>query len=423
MLRSLRREDGFGLAEVLASAAVLTIVVLGVYAGLDGTISVSGQNKARTVAAALAQQDQEQLRAQRATQLSNHSSTRTVDVSGVPYTVDSRTTWISDASGTESCSSSGRRADYLKISSSVTSPAMKGRPVLVESIIAPPAGGLGGSRGNLAVQLVDQAGAPVVGIGVTVTPTEATQSTNSVGCAFFGHLPAGSASARFGRAGWVNPGGVTNVVLTAAVASGATSLSSTSYAQAADVTVRFDTINSGGALVPTKAQAIAVANAGLPAPGFRAFTAAAPRDSIDATGLFPFASGYGVYAGTCAAANPTVYTPDYWTRNSGFVTTGPGSHGAVTVRMPSIRVAVRRSGAIVNAAHVVVRAIGSGCTDSAIVTGDSQGNADVPMPFGPYAVCADNGTQKVSANVTNFQPAGTARTTLSIPTGRGTVCT
>jgi hypothetical protein len=57
-----------------------------------------------------------------------------------------------------------------------------------------------------------------------------------------------------------------------------------------------------------------------------------------------------------------------------------------------------------------------------VVATDSKGNADVPMPFGPYSVCADNATQKVTTTMNNFQPTGTARASLSIPGGRGTLC-
>ena len=47
--------------EVVVSAAVLLLVVLGVMAGLDAVAGTAGANKARTVAASLAEKDQEEL--------------------------------------------------------------------------------------------------------------------------------------------------------------------------------------------------------------------------------------------------------------------------------------------------------------------------------------------------------------------------
>jgi len=409
--------------EAVASAAVLAVVVLGVYAGLDGTIALSGQNKSRTVAAALAQQDQEQLRAQRATQLSNFAGTRKVTVSGVEYTVESRTTWISDASGTESCSSQSKRADYLKISSEVTSPAMSGKPVRMVSVVAPPAGGLGGARGNIAVQLVNETGMPVEGVAVAVTPGAASQTTNSVGCAFFGHLTAGTYDARFSRGGWVNPAGATDVMLTGSAVTGTTSTLSESYAQAARVSVNFGTINESGNTVTAQHRVATFGNPGLPQPGTRSFPVQNPQETIDATGLFPFTSGYGVYAGSCASASPANYSQDYWSNYPGYATTGPGSATAVTVIVPTIRAAVRRGGVVVSGARVVVRATGAGCTDSATLTTDSRGFVDVPMPFGPYSVCADNGTRRLTVNVNNTVATGTSRIDLNIPSsGSSSTC-
>ena len=61
--RSTRSEAGFALIEVIVSAAVLAIVALAVLSGIDAASSSSGREKARAVAASLAEQDQERLRA------------------------------------------------------------------------------------------------------------------------------------------------------------------------------------------------------------------------------------------------------------------------------------------------------------------------------------------------------------------------
>ena len=58
----LRDDRGFAMIEAVAAAAILVIVVLGVLKGLDTANQSSGREKARAVAAALTEQDQERLR-------------------------------------------------------------------------------------------------------------------------------------------------------------------------------------------------------------------------------------------------------------------------------------------------------------------------------------------------------------------------
>src|ERR1700748_159744 len=59
----MRSESGFALLEAVVSAAVLAMVALAVLAGIDGASASSGREKARNVAATLAESDQERLRA------------------------------------------------------------------------------------------------------------------------------------------------------------------------------------------------------------------------------------------------------------------------------------------------------------------------------------------------------------------------
>ena len=101
-------EDGFSLIEVIAAAAVFAFLALGVLAGMDGAAGSAGREKARAVAAALAEQDQERMRAMRAVDLPEHRWTRHPNVGGIEYTVVSEADWVSDATGaTVSCQSNG----------------------------------------------------------------------------------------------------------------------------------------------------------------------------------------------------------------------------------------------------------------------------------------------------------------------------
>lgn len=433
----LSREDGFGLIEVLVSAVMLALISLGVLAMIDGPAAVSGANRARSTASALAQQDQDRMRAMTVTDLSGFSSTRTVVTNRVSFTVRSKAIWVSDASGTESCTSNDNQAHYLKIVSTVTWPDIgTAPPVTATSLMAPPPS-LSTTAGSLAVQLSDQAGAPVTGTTVRATPGAYSTATNSAGCAFFGGVAVGTYAVSYGQAGWVDPAGNSNVTLNGSVTAGTTTTLTASYAPAAQVSVSFDTKVGSAAPVAARSLAATIVNPNLPSPGFRSFTVASPTPTIGASNVYPFTSGYGVYAGGCAAANPVNYNASYFTQNPGsYVRPGPSGSASVTVREPALNVKVIRNSVPLANAHVIAKATGAGCADRYVMSTDSNGLIVLgpapflapAVPFGPYSVCADDGLHSATAGtVQNTDPNGnqsSVQTTITVPkSGTGAVCT
>ncbi|MBV9212024.1 MAG: prepilin-type N-terminal cleavage/methylation domain-containing protein [Actinobacteria bacterium] len=423
----MRQEEGFGLVEVLVSAVLLALVAVGVLAGIDGPSAVSADNKSRSVASALADQEQERMRSLKFSDLESYDSTRAVTEGDVPYTIHGYVSWVSDKSGTDSCTSNSTNLDYLKATATVTWPGLtSGNPVTTTSIVSPPASVLGGNLGGLVAQVQEQAGNPVTGLPVSITPGSVSHSTNAYGCAMFPYLQAGNYSATYSQAGWVDPSGNTAVSLSGSVTALATTTLTGLYAQAAKITVGVDTLPSGASSpTPATTQAVSVANPGIPAPGTRTFTAPAAQPTIDATNLFPFTSGYGVYSGSCSANNPVTYNPSYWSSGAGFVTTSPGQTYTVTVREPAINVTVKRNALPLANAHVVVKATAPGCSDRYVFTTSAQGQlTNQGVPFGTYSVCADDGARS-AANlaVTATSATGSAPFTLNVPTsGMRSVC-
>jgi len=83
LLERLRSEEaGTTIIEVLASAVVLAILSVGVLSGIDSSQNLSNQSRLRSVAASLAQADQERLRGLRARELSNRRETTAKEVRG-----------------------------------------------------------------------------------------------------------------------------------------------------------------------------------------------------------------------------------------------------------------------------------------------------------------------------------------------------
>jgi Tfp pilus assembly protein PilV len=413
------------LIEVLVGAVVLAITTTAVLEGLDGAQETGLKNKNRSVAAALAQQDVERIRATPVTALSNLNQTRTVDVRGVPYTVASRTEWVRDETGVVTCTNDQTEAEYMKVTSTVHSPASEDAPVREVTLLTPGPGAFSATAGTAAVQLTDRDGNPITNATVTLTgPSTLTSSTNDLGCAIFGFVPAGEYVAEI--AGWVSwtsdgPGSAE-----VEVHAGKTSLTHLELERDASLRANFRThINE-----PASWTAITVANAKLPGgtkfvavedPSIPIDADTTPVDSIDAEGLFPFLDGYGVYAGTCRKNNPAFWKSNYFqTSGKGFVVLEPGDIlEEVTVEMPTVSVTVTRTSAF--QPRLVIRQTDTQCQLTMYNLPRETGTAattwiypapptpvpsplpGLPLPFGNYNICVDyissGNTRRKSTNV------------------------
>jgi len=423
--------------EVMISAAILVVVVLGVLASIDGVTRAAGGNKARTVAATIAEQDQERLRSLPTGDLNKlavlEPSPREVDVAGVTYTVVSKAQWVVDSTGLElSCSIGPGEGSYLRIMTTVTSP-MTGaavRPVVLSSIVAPRPG-----KGTLTAMVKNAAGLPVAGIGVqAIGPTPDTKTTNASGCAVFDESDAGSYTLRLNVTNWVDPDGLTSPEKTTTVSAGNLSTVEFLYDQKSSFTVAVMTKRPGAAAeVTDRSTGVRAAHSGITTT-FKQMTAAAPgATSFTFNPMFPFPSPYMVYSGTCSGNNPTNFPglANYFTtRTSSTAQLVPGGATvAADVLEPAVDVTMRYTngsgvvtwpGSTNNAAAVYAYPKTPGCNNARILLGnttnDGTGKIAFPgLPFGTYDICAqmrrDAGSTTYRAiwmNLPNTNVNGTA---------------
>jgi Tfp pilus assembly protein PilV len=402
-------ERGFGLVEVLLSAALLLIGTLGTLTLLDGMQKTSTGNRARSVAAQLAEQDQERLREMDIPTLATYltPASRDVQAAGNTYTVTSQADWISDASGASvSCTSGSTQTQYLRISSTVanTTIGAKVNPVKIVSLVAPSA------VGGLAVEVDGRDGTGRSGVPVGVSGAQsASAQTNTLGCAVFNSMRPGSYAVQLNSAGWVNPLGVQDVRTSATVSPGTVNGTAPQlYDRAAQVTVSFDTKAYGSnTAVPSQATRVTFGNSGMAnATGTRSFPDTAlttPASTITATGLFPFSSGYAVYSGSCTANSAAATT----------VATNPGGTYTAVVHEPALNVNVVRNGSPLGGATVYIRNATAGCDSFTATTGANGRLADPGFPSGTYTICVTDGIrQVVQSNVQNTNLNGTTNGTL-----------
>jgi len=231
--------------EAIVASALLVVVALGVLKGLDTAQHSSGREKARAVAAALTEQDQERLRAFRAIDLADYDETRTVTVNNAPYEIVSKGDWIKDSTGgTSSCNNTGAEADYMRITTTTSSGLINSPipPITMSSLVAPPAGKFSVTQGTLGVQVNNRDGVGTAGVPVTITgPSTDTKNTNSAGCAIFPSIPIGSYTASVSTFGFVDHSGGSPGTVAGTVTSGTVSVSTLEYDDAASAAVTFDT--------------------------------------------------------------------------------------------------------------------------------------------------------------------------------------
>jgi type II secretory pathway pseudopilin PulG len=414
------RERGFALIEVLVSALILALIAMGILAGVEAAMGSSARERARAQAGALAEMDQERLRglgsAQLAALAASPAPDQTQRVDKVDYTVHSEVAWVRDDTGAgQSCTAGDSQADYLKITSRVTS-AIVGKEipaVTVSSIQAPSVRSFGPNQGTLAVKVVGGDGLAQPNVPVSVTgPRARSETTNEVGCALFERLPAGAYTATLNVTGYVDPSGTQLVTKTATVAAGGTQLVSVDYDQAARVDVTFDTVRPlvpATVISPSRATQLIATNSKSSSPRRWPDTPGSNQTAISATNLFPWASSaHGFYAGACATdALPTRFAGQTnWFSNTpgsrASVQTTPGGVASAVVRNPPLFVRVRKNGATTGGARVIVKRTGSvespSCSQTFVMTTMSSGDKgfvswadgayDPGVPWGTYSVCA-----------------------------------
>jgi Tfp pilus assembly protein PilV len=421
---NLASERGSLLVEVLVAAVLVAVMGAALFGALDSSAKVSGIAKTRAGAAALAQDDQERMRAMPIVALNNMRQHRDPVVVGkIAYVVDSRADWIADKSGTTDCTDNGKAADYLKITTTVTAKNVPGlKPVVVTSTVTPAPGTFQSNQGSLAVTVIDRNAKGVPGVSVTINgPTTASDVTDANGCAFFGYEPSGSYDVTASALNYVDPNGNAQASGQASISASQVSTLQLSYDLAGQATVNFRTTPAGRPEQDSAQHYVGFANAGVTVNlGTRAFGTGNPANPITTTQtLFPFTSPYSVFAGGCANNNPL---------NNGATATSllvdPGrTDYAVTVPVPSLNIKTQLSGVDTGNMAVKVTSATPGCAaenwpQTSLTTAGLVGLLPDPgLPYGSYNVCVSGKVGTTTRRTTTVvSPTGTTQPIALNPT-------
>jgi Tfp pilus assembly protein PilV len=393
-------EAGFALIEVMVSAVLLIVLSLATLSVIDRAQATSSNSRSRDVAAQLAQTEQDVIRQMPISALAGgfHPPVATKPVGGINYTVTSEADWVTDSGGAVTCSTTGRVA-YLQSTSTVTWPGMGTiKPVVADAIVDPGVAALGANKGALTVLLSKADGTGTQGINVTAGGVSSVTDEN--GCAVLANLDAGPQTLSYNTAGYVDKDAKQAVSKAVTIGAGTIAQATGSY----DVAGRINTtIVDDSTPTPQPADwpqplTVAMDHAQRSTPTL--FTAPIDTTQSNASaGVFPFASSYKAFVGSCTGNDPsnTLY-PNAGAAPGAQV--NPGQTKSVTLTMRNVTVTLNSIADAASASIVVVPETAAPsmapaapqvpCTDTATFSGlpVSGKNITLPLPYGVWRVCA-----------------------------------
>ena len=212
LLRMLTSEEsGFTIIEVVVGAVLVASIAAGSAVALQATSTASGDQRRRSQAVEIAQQDQERMRGMSIKTLTALNQERWVNEAGTPivepyagtrFKVTSVGTFYSNT-GASACNSTGTgAAAYVRIMTFVDWDANRRSDVFQDALITPTVGG------SLLTNVEDQDGADLSGVLVTATgPETESATTTAEGCTVFGAMSIGDYTVSLSKSGYVDANG------------------------------------------------------------------------------------------------------------------------------------------------------------------------------------------------------------------------
>jgi Tfp pilus assembly protein PilV len=411
--------DGFTVVEVVVAITILLVALLSAALLIENGIAVSGNTRNRVVAANLATAAMENVRGLAADpakfttipQGTTYYQGADQNVNGIQFKVTQEVEFVGRDSTTSSCDSPGTPASeqIMQVSQTVTWPNMGGtQPVRQVTTLAPPVGAYSASSGSLAVKVYNAASKPDGGVSVQITgPETKTLATTSEGCAYFDFITPGTYTATI-VSGGVSDQELASPVQTASVVIGQTTPLQFQYDAPATIDATFPSpSNTAGAPPYATGMSISVGNTGLQPYRQFSFPATTTGDTTSSPDLYPYASGYTVFAGNCTDNNPNGIDTNgnafYPTAGDAPVSVAANTTTPVTVPLYTLAIHVQ------NAAATPV--------DSVVPT------AGETAAFGaPYTAVCTNGTATAAPPTLGLATtSATGDSTTALPLGHWTI--
>lgn len=384
-------ESGMSLIELVVAISIFAIVMTGVAATLAAGLALTRTNQHRSVAANLASQEMDTIRASDFSSLVDRSVTQ--KVGGITYTIYRSLTWVAHNASNGPCDGVNTAPEVLRVHVGVDWPRRRGAAIVTsDSVITPPIGAYNPQTGHIAVRVLNRDAQPSAFTGVLLAGgTSRSALTNAEGCAFFAFLPAGTYNVSMNSAGYVDRQGNTSPTQIANVAIG--NVTSAQFDYDRQGTIAFTIEGPDGALVPANVP-LTIGNTTLLPSGTRTYSGTGTSRTI--TGLFPSLDGYETWAGSCADADPEGVDSNGTAYHSSGVRSpavpvAPGSSGVGNVDLALLDLQIQNSngtpvsGASLIASHTPDAKCTAGESYTIGTTG-SDGTIKVLLPFGTWSL-------------------------------------
>lgn len=425
---ALRRqsEDGFTLIESLVACVVLMILSTAVFGILATAMKTTKTNTHRVGASQLAARELAIWRQKFAYGTDDDRSTvegtathnlpvhdksgnalasgSAVAVDGVSYTVTTTVTPLVTGVGTSACDGGDIVAhpEYA-VTTEVTWPNMGvTAPVTNTTVLTPPKSTASEpDTGYLAIKVTDASGHDQVGLTVSIAGPGGTTTavTDSSGCAVVSETTAGTYTTTLDEDGYVDFHGQAVSTASSAVILGNLTVIPMTYDQAVTLNVSFS--QPSGYTLPQPLPEITLANTGIQPAGTLVVAATGGTTSVGQ--LWPFASGYAVWAGSCADADPAA-APTSGSRAAATVV-APGASANVTVPLQPVDIVLTDADgdAIANATVTAVKVAPApdACTtavDGTLTLGltDTSGHLGALLPNGYWQVSSQGSSTNLN---------------------------
>ena len=300
-------DAGFSLVEMIVAMLVFALLSASALLILDRSTNLNRSNAMRAVAANLAARQIEIVRSMDTHAIPDGLQTYAMSVEGKPFTVVQSASFVAVNSTTSTCDSvgGGSNISHKRVSVTVSWPAMgTTKPVRSDTLKAVGPAGLDPTKGTLAIRVVDRNSAPVPGATVTLN-TGANQLTGDDGCAVFPSLTAATSyTATASLAGYVNKAGGASVMQTTPVVNAGAITRGTVVYLDRPTTASFVFAPAAGHALPSPLPMMMLHEAGV-TPATATTRMLNPAVATSLSTLYPFATGYAVWAGRCTSAIDT----------------------------------------------------------------------------------------------------------------------
>lgn len=303
--RAASNDTGLTMAEVIVALFVFTVFILGLgYSLLSMTRLVSDSGN-REVAASLASQEIDRVRAI-PDAFDVLSSTTTQTVNGITYKIKRVAGWVTASGSTASCGSGGGNLQDKAVDVQVTWPSqyMLTSAIRSTTILAPTTRINDPSFGTIIVSVLGADGAGRPGVTVTVTADSgstgvspgAVDSTDVTGCSYVLKVVPGAYHVTVSTASYVDIRQQTSPSYAVVVPAGGSQTAPFSYDARATFNVAYASNYTGTGTVKLPA---ALATNFMSTTGLALLTTTTPTVQY----LYPFTDGYSTIAGNYADAS------------------------------------------------------------------------------------------------------------------------